>query len=106
TYNNSSCCSYPIAPPSGHGHQVPMVIVSPYARSGYTDSAVAGFASMLAFVEHAFGLKPLSPMDANAYDYANSFDFGQTLLAPVGLPHHVVPASSIAHMRTHPQVGG
>ncbi|MFL5797857.1 MAG: alkaline phosphatase family protein [Actinomycetota bacterium] len=106
TYDDCGCFYDHVAPPSGLGPRVPMVIVSPYARAGYTDSAVASFASMLAFVEHAFGLKPLSPMDANAYDYANSFDFGQTLLSPVGLPHHVVPASSIAYMRTHPQVGG
>ena len=33
-----------------------MVIVSPYARAGYTNSTPATFASILAFVEQTFGL--------------------------------------------------
>jgi hypothetical protein len=72
---------------------VPMIIVSPYARAGYTDSRAATFVSMLAFVEHTFGLAPLHPCatvgvgdrnctdDENAYDYSNAFNFTQSPLA-------------------------
>jgi hypothetical protein len=38
-----------------------MIIISPYARAGYTDSSPATFVSMLAFIEHTFGLAPLNP---------------------------------------------
>src|SRR5207302_3842521 len=40
-----------VAPPPGLGIRVPMVIVSPYARPGYTDTTTASFASILAFTE-------------------------------------------------------
>ena len=45
------------------------------------DSTDASIASMLAFTEHNFGLSPLNENDANAYDYANSFDYSQAPLA-------------------------
>ena len=43
---------------------MPMVIVSPYARAGYTDSTTATFASILAYVEQTFNLAPLGVNDA------------------------------------------
>jgi phospholipase C len=64
-----------------------MVIVSPWARTGYVDSKQASMASMLAFTEHTFGLKPLSKRDGTAYDYSRSFDFEQSPLAPVPMTH-------------------
>jgi len=45
-----------------------MVIVSPYAKPGYTDSNVASTNSILAFIEHTFGLASLNDADGTAYD--------------------------------------
>ena len=45
TYDDCGCFYDHVAPPAGLGVRVPMVIVSPYARSGYTDSSTASFAS-------------------------------------------------------------
>ena len=61
-----------------------MVIVSPWAKAASTDSTLAVQPySMLAFVQHTFGLNPLSSEVSNAYDYANVFDFSQRPLAGV-----------------------
>ena len=102
TYDDCGCFYDHVAPPSGLGIRVPMVIVSPYARSRSTDSTTASFASMLAFVEHTFGLAPLSNADANAYDYANSFNFRQTPLGPVTLEQHPLSPSEQAWLQAHP----
>ena len=67
-----------------------MVIVSPYARAGYTDSTHATFASILAYVEQTFGLAPLGVNDAGAYPYTNSFDYSQTPLAGVRMVHESI----------------
>jgi len=82
---------------------VPMVIVSPYAKPGYTDSHPATFASILRFTEEAFGLRTLSVNDRDAYDYRNAFDFAA---APTGarvtLRQHPVSAATIAYLAAHP----
>jgi phospholipase C len=57
------------------GIRVPMVIVSPWAKLGYSDSTPTTFAGTLSFVEHLFGLAPLTTADATAYDYRGSFCF-------------------------------
>jgi phospholipase C len=72
-----------VAPPAGYGVRVPMIIVSPYAVRGHTDSNTASDASMLAFVEHDFGLSPLSSLDGQAYAFSGSFNFTQAPLGPV-----------------------
>jgi phospholipase C len=83
TYDDCGCFYDHVPPPPGLGIRTPMVIVSPYARAGTVDSTQASIASMLAFTEHNFGLTPLNENDANAYDYASSFDYSQPPLAPV-----------------------
>jgi phospholipase C len=89
---------------SNLGVRVPMIIVSPFARSGYTDSTPATFVSLLAFIEHTFGLAPLNDEDANAYDFANAFDYLQTPLKGVRLTQHVsIPTSEKRYIANHPQ---
>jgi len=103
TYDDCGCFYDHVAPPLGLGVRVPMVIVSPYARAGYTDSRPASFASLLSFIEHRFGkVKPLSSVDANAYDYANSFDYGQTPLRPIPLAQHPISPAEQEYLREHP----
>jgi len=79
-----------------------MVIVSPYAKPGFTDSQVATYNSMLAFIEHTFGLAPLTSLDADAYDYSEAFAYSQRPLSGIHLTHHPVPAWEIRWLRSHP----
>src|SRR5262249_7179915 len=88
TYDDCGCFYDHVPPPEGLGIRVPMVIASPYAKPGFTDSNVASFSSMLAFTEHVFGLSPLSARDAGAYDFADSFDFGNARMAKTNLSRH------------------
>jgi phospholipase C len=62
----------------GPGSRVPTLIISPYARKGYVDPTVYDTTSILAFIEHRWGLAPLSTRDANVADLSAAFDFSQT----------------------------
>jgi hypothetical protein len=63
----------PLAFGATWGLRVPLLIVSPFAKPGATDSQPTTFAGLLAYAEHVFGLPPLSTADASAYDYAQDF---------------------------------
>jgi phospholipase C len=102
TYDDCGCFYDHVPPPRGLGVRVPMVIVSPYARAGFTDSRTASFSSMLAFAERTLGVAPLSERDAGAYAYADSFDFTQTPQAPVRLRSRPVGARERTWLRAHP----
>lgn len=84
------------------GVRVPMLIVSPYAKSGYTDSGPTTFAGVLAFTEKTFGLPSLGTSDKGAYDFADSFDYSQAPLHGVPMTREVVPLASVRWIRTHP----
>ena len=101
TYDDCGCLYDHVPPPPDLGIRVPMVIVSPYARAAYTDSNVASFSSMLAYVEHNFGVEPLYDTDAAAYDYAQSFDYSQAPLAPVRLEAHPLPRGELRWLKEH-----
>jgi phospholipase C len=102
TYDDCGCFYDHVPPPSGLGIRVPMVIISPWAKPGSTDSSVASFASLLAFTEHTYGLAPLAEADARAYDYRNSFDFGHRHGAKPKLEQHPVPAWELPWIAAHP----
>jgi phospholipase C len=102
TYDDCGCFYDEVPPPDGLGIRVPMVIVSPYARPGYTDPTVASYASLLSFTEHVFGLQPLASSDATAYDYLGAFDFTQRPRDPVRLTHHPVPLAERLWLKAHP----
>jgi phospholipase C len=102
TYDDCGCF-YDHVPPHGSlGIRVPMVIVSPYARPGFTDSHVASFDSMLAYIEHLFGLAPLASGDAAAYDYRDAFDYARTPLPPVSMVMSHVPQAEMRFLGSHP----
>jgi phospholipase C len=89
TWDDCGCFYDHVTPPSGDGIRAPMVIISPYARPGFTDTTTTTVAGgTLAFVEHTFGLAPLSSIDATAYDFKSSFNFSQTPVKPSPLPYH------------------
>jgi phospholipase C len=73
------------------GPRAPLIIVSPYARPGYTDTKATTFAGILAYTEDTFGLAPLGPNDAAAYDFSNAFDYSQAPLKPVPMTSRPLP---------------
>jgi len=96
TYDDCGCFYDHVPPgknPDGtlQGPRVPMVIVSPYAKAGYTDSRPATFASILAYEEYVFSLAPLGPNDAVAYAFSNSFDYAQPPLDGIPMRQSVIP---------------
>ncbi len=60
----------------GRGTRVPMIVISPFARRGFVDHHVYDTTSILALIEHRWGLAPLTGRDAAADDLRGAFDFG------------------------------
>jgi len=99
TYDDCGCFYDQVRPgtnPDGtaQGPRVPLLIVSPYARPGYTDSTPTSFAGILAYTEHTFGLRSLSKNDASSYGFANAFNYNQAPLAPLRTVDRPLPASA------------
>jgi phospholipase C len=68
----------------GLGFRVPMLVISPYARTGYIDHTRGDFTSVLKFIEEDFDIPALTARDAqNSSDMTQNFDFTQQ---PRGLP--------------------
>jgi len=108
TYDDCGCFYDHVAPGvnadgSPQGIRVPMVIVSPWTKRGYTDHHQASFASILKFTELAFGLRNLGVNDGEAYDYADSFDFNaRPSGSRVVLRQHPLSAAEKAYLAAHP----
>lgn len=70
-----------VAPPAadrwGPGSRVPTLVISHFARRGFVDHHRYDTTSILALIEHRFGLAPLSRRDAAADPLSGAFDFGQ-----------------------------
>jgi phospholipase C len=68
-----------VAPPNvdrwGPGSRVPAIVISPFARQGFVDHTIYDTTSLLALIEHRFGLQPLSDRDAHAADLRAAFRF-------------------------------
>jgi acid phosphatase len=68
-----------VAPPKtdrwGPGARVPAIVISPFAKRGFVDKTIYDTTSILATIEHRWGLEPLATRDANANDLKNAFDF-------------------------------
>jgi phospholipase C len=66
-----------VAPPKGDrwgpGSRIPTLIISRYAKKGFVDHTIYDTTSILAFIEHRFGLSPLGSRDAAANDLSASF---------------------------------
>jgi phospholipase C len=58
---------------------VPTLVISPYAKRGYIDHTLYDTSSILALIEHRFGLSPLGTRDAAANDMRAAFDFSQSV---------------------------
>jgi phospholipase C len=70
-----------VAPPVvdrwGPGARVPTIVISPFARKGHVDHHRYDTTSILAFIEHRWGLAPLSARDAAADPLSGAFDFDE-----------------------------
>jgi phospholipase C len=103
TYDDCGCFYDHVPPPdSTMGIRLPMVIVSPFAKAGFTDSTPVSFVGMIAFIEHVFHLPPVDSRDAKSYDYMNSFDFSQQPLPPAPMVGEHLPESEVEYLNTHP----
>ncbi len=58
------------------GMRVPLLVVSPYAKTHYVSHVQYEFGSILRFVEETFNLGSLGTTDARANDLADCFNFG------------------------------
>jgi phospholipase C len=99
TFDDCGCFYDQMPPPldpagTREGPREPLIIVSPYARPGYTDTTATAFAGILAYTEHNYGLAPLGVNDAKAYDFANAFNYSQPPLKPIRMVQQPLPASA------------
>jgi phospholipase C len=60
-----------------YGFRVPLIVVSPYAKSGYISHVQHDFGSILKFIEESFDLSSLGYADAAADDLSDCFNFNQ-----------------------------
>jgi phospholipase C len=75
----------------GLGPRVPLLIISPFAKSGYISHTQYEFSSVLKFIETRFGLPSMTQRDANTSDMQDSFNFSQAPLPPLILQPRACP---------------
>jgi phospholipase C len=97
-------CFYDQVPPGSNpdgtqrGPRSPLIIVSPYARHGFTDTTATTFEGILAFAEKTFGLSPLAMNDAEAYPFTRAFNFPGPRFAVVPMVTTPVPRGEHINM--------
>ena len=75
---NKACIARPIAKDQPYfelGVRIPMVVVSPYARAGYTSHVVQEHTALTRFIETVYDLPALTARDANSDALLDMFDF-------------------------------
>ena len=77
TYDEHGGFADHVAPPKvdkwGPGSRVPAFVISPHAKKSNIDHSVHDTTSILATIEHHFGLKPLTSRDEAAADLTSAF---------------------------------
>jgi phospholipase C len=79
----------------GYGPRVPVLLISPYAKTGYIDHTVLDFTSMLKFIEQNWNIAPLAQRDTNANNFLSAFDFNQTPRLPIFFPLARITAAPV-----------
>ena len=76
--------SPPVVDVYGLGLRVPLIVISPYAKSGYISHKQGEYSSLALFVEKNWGLPSLGQRDslASTSDLMDFFDFSQTPQSP------------------------
>lgn len=90
----------------GLGPRVPMIIISPYAKSGFISHTPYEFSSYLKLVEERYNLVPLTQRDAAASDMLDSFNFNQSPLPPLSLSTRSCSPASTKSLTFMPQLVG
>jgi len=89
-----------VAPPRvdnfGLGPRVPLLIISPWARSGYIEHKPLEFSSILKFIEDRFDLDRLTERDEKSNDLFDAFDFDDHARRPLILFERTCPGSPAA----------
>jgi len=73
----------------GTGFRVPLLIVSPYPKSGYITHHFHEASGFIAFIEHNFDLGTLGARDAGTDAFGDCFDYTQTPSAFTPIPTKV-----------------
>jgi phospholipase C len=81
------------------GFRTPMVLISPFARRGYTSHVVYDHTSVLRLIEWRWDLQPLTVRDATANNLAYELDF---VRADVDAPAYEMPPVTGAACSTQP----
>jgi len=88
----------------GLGPRVPMLVISPYAKSNYVSHTNYEFCSVLKFVEVRWELHHLTPRDHWANDMRDCFDFnqnpGSAMVIPI--PADLKPSQPILEYSSYP----
>jgi phospholipase C len=79
------------------GMRVPLIVVSPYAKTAYVSHVDHEFGSLLKFIEEDYGLGSLGFSDSRSDDFADCFNFMQT-----PQPFHRIAASKNAQYFLRP----
>jgi len=69
----------------GLGPRVPLLIISPFMKSGFIEHQQLEFSSVVKFIEETFGLPFLTARDTNSNDMWDAFDFVDAPLRPMPL---------------------
>jgi len=69
----------------GLGPRVPLLIISPFVKSGYIEHQQLEFSSVVKFIEEVFGLPFLTARDTNSNDMFDAFDFTDAPLSSMPL---------------------
>jgi phospholipase C len=101
TWDDSGGWADHVAPPkdaagASYGLRVPLIVISPYVKSGYTAAVPSGYlpfvshvqhdyGSIIRFIEKNFGVTPgaLGQRDAAADDLSDMFNYAQTPVPPI-----------------------
>jgi phospholipase C len=83
-----------------YGVRVPMLVVSPFSKPHFVSHRVSDHTSILALIEHRFGLTPLTRRDAAANPMLEYFDFAHPHFAtPPSLPTPTVDPAKAAQCK-------
>jgi len=83
----------------GLGPRAPLLIISPFAKSGYVSHTQYEQSSVLKFVERRYHLDSLTARDREASDILDSFDFSQPPRPPLILSPRSCPEAPTALAR-------
>jgi phospholipase C len=83
----------------GMGFRVPLIVASPYARSGYVSHTTYEFGSIVRFIEDTFGVGSLGQTDATSNSIADTLDLTAAPRAYTAIATRRRSAESFRHLQ-------